>query len=101
MGILRLNRRKGGLAVSGINGRAYFQQAAKELRISGLDPVAIQGLARLQSKPGSRKSRVGGHIAWNLQHLSEEETKERAERSEQFLKQEPVVFAAEEATEPR
>ena len=101
MGILRLNRQKGGRVVSGVNGRAYFRQAARELKIAGLDPVAIQELDRPPSRGGPRKSRVGGRIAWNLRHLSEEETKERAERSERFLKRKPVVFPAEDDNQSR
>jgi len=82
--------------VSEVNGRAYFRRAAREMHIAGLDPDAIQALDRPRLGSGPKQSRVGGRIAWNLRHLSAEETKERAERSEQFLKQEPVVFAEEE-----
>jgi len=86
-----------------VNGRAYFRQAAREMEIAGLDPDAIQALPSMESKHGSRKSRVGGRIAWDLKHLSEQETRERAKRSEEFLHRKPVVFAAEErpaATRP-
>lgn len=101
MGFLRLKRQHLEPDVSGLTGRAYFRQAARKLNISDLDPVAIQSdLESLPSKKGSRKSRVGGRIAWNLQHLSPEETAERAQRSERFLKQKPIVFAAEEKASP-
>lgn len=101
MGIFRLKRRRLEPGVSGVTGRAYFRRAAQKLNILGLDPVAIQSdLEPLPSKQGSRKSRVGGRIAWNLQHLSPEETVERAQRSERFLKQRPIVFAAEEKSRP-
>jgi hypothetical protein len=66
------------------------------MKIADLDPDAIQALGPMNSKQGSRKSRVGGRIAWDLKHLSEDETKERAKRSEDFLHQKPVVFAAED-----
>lgn len=95
MGILRLQKQKDA-AVSKVNGRDYFRKAARELHIAGMDPDAIQALDRPKVASGTRKSRVGGRIAWDLRHLSVEETRERAERSEQFLKQEPVVFSAEE-----
>lgn len=96
MGILRLSKTTKAPAVSGIDGRAYFRKAAQELQIAGLDPVAIQSLEPLPSQPGPRKSRVGGRIAWDLKYLSEQETRERAERSERFLKQKPVVVVAEQ-----
>jgi hypothetical protein len=95
MGILRLQKQKK-KAASVVNGRAYFRKVAREMHISGMDPDALQALDRPKAEPGPKKSRVGGHIAWNLRHLSVEETNERALRSEKFLKQEPVVFAAEE-----
>ena len=82
-------------AVSELNGRDYFCRAAREMKIAGLDPDAIQALSPTTLKRGSRKSRAGGRIAWDLKHLSEEETRERAKRSEKFLHQKPVVFAAE------
>lgn len=85
--------------MSKLNGRAYFCKAAREMKIAGLDPDAIQALGPTTSKRGSRKSRAGGRIAWDLKHLSEEETKERAKRSEEFLRQKPVVFAAEGSQE--
>ena len=95
MAILRLQKQRQ-TAVSEVNGRAYFKRAARELKIADLDPDAIQALPPLDSQRGSRKSRVGGRITWDLKHLSAEETEDRAKRSEEFLNQKPVVFAAEE-----
>jgi hypothetical protein len=102
MGILKLHRPKDDGGVSQLNGRAYFRQAAEELQIAGLDPDQIQEMPRPeQVKRGHRKSRVGGRIAEDLRHLSEEETDERAAGSEEFLSREAVVFTAEEdASQP-
>jgi hypothetical protein len=91
---LRLRKLRNG-AVPELNGRAYFCKAAQEMKIAGLDPDAIQALGRTTSKRGTRRSRTGGRIAWDLKHLSEEETRERAKRSEEFLHRKPVVFTAE------
>jgi hypothetical protein len=80
-----------------VNGRAYFENAARELGLSELDSVAIQKSAEaLELKPGRRESRFGGRIARNLKHLSAEETAERRRRSERFLKQPDQTFPAEE-----
>jgi hypothetical protein len=98
MGVLKLHPPKDGDGMSELNGRAYFRQAAEEMQIADLDPDEIQEMPRPEVKQGHRRSRVGGRIAWDLRHLSEEETKERAARSEEFLKREPVVFSAEEDT---
>lgn len=85
-----------------MNGRAYFEDAAKELGLSGLDPVELQkGAGFGDLKKGRRESRVGGWIARNLKHLTPEETAERRRRSEQFLKQPDLVFPAEEEPHPK
>lgn len=80
-----------------MNGRNYFENAAKELGLVDLDPVELQkGSGSKDLKRGRRESRVGGWIARNLKHLTPEETAERRKRSEQFLKQPDLVFPAEE-----
>jgi hypothetical protein len=96
MGLLKLQS-KVELGGTPVNGRQYFLSAAKELGISGLDPVAVQeGGKSSELKPGRRESRVGGRIARNLKHLSPEETADRHRRSERFLKQPDMTFPAEE-----
>jgi hypothetical protein len=99
MGAFTLNKKGCEPRKRAMSGRAYFQKAARDLKLDGQDPVAIQDLERLDSKTGRRRSRVGGHIAWNLRRLTPQETRERAERSERFLKQDPVSFPAEEELE--
>jgi hypothetical protein len=83
-----------------MNGRAYFQAAAREMGISDLDPVEVQrGSGGKDFKRGKKESRVGGWIARNLKHLTPEETAERRRRSEEFLKQADQVFPAEEESQ--
>lgn len=96
MGLLKLNLKSDAGQVS-MNGREYFREAAKNLGISGLDPVAVQKSGESEKlKPGKHESRVGGRIARNLKRLTPEETADHRRRSESFLKQPAISFPAEE-----
>jgi hypothetical protein len=80
-----------------VNGRQYFERAARELGIADLDPVAVRESGKdLKLKSGKRESRAGGSIARNIKHLSPEETADRRRRSENFLKQPDAKFPVEE-----
>jgi hypothetical protein len=97
MGFVKLGK-TASAGESVVNGRQYFAQAAKELGIAGLDPVAVRKTEkRSELKTGRRESRKGGSLAHrNIRHLSPEETAERRRRSERFLTQPDTKFPAEE-----
>lgn len=101
MALLKLKLQSTAEAPS-LNGRAYFEDAARELGLADLDPVELQkGSGAADLKRGRRESRVGGWIARNLRHLTPAETAERHLRSEQFLKQPDLVIPSEEEPQPK
>ena len=72
-----------------MSGRAYFEELERKLNIDGLDPEAVREAEHTKPglKRGTAESRVGGRITRDLKRLSPEETEERRERSEAFLRQ--------------
>jgi len=81
-----------------MNGRRYFDDLARRLKLEGLDPGAIQELPPLEVKRGTSASKRGGRIARDLTRLSPEETAERQRLSEEFLKR-PAERVPEEEDE--
>lgn len=83
-----------------MNGRSYFEELERQMRIADLDPATIQEeLPSLDLPPGPRTSRVGGSIATDLKRLTAEETEERRARSEAFLHEPIKTFPAEDAAD--
>lgn len=69
-------------------GRDYFGKLAREYRVESQDPDELtDSPPPTELKRGSSISRVGGRIAKDLKRLEPEETEERRELSEEFLKQ--------------
>lgn len=79
-----------------MDGRAYFKKWAKEYRLENLDPDVLEEHRLTGLKRGPAESKLGGRITRDLKHLLPEETARRRKVSEEFLKQPPVHFPADE-----
>jgi len=72
-----------------VNGRRYFAEAARRLRIDRLDPDEIADLPPLDVKRGSAESKLGGRIAHDLKRLSPEEIAAHRKSSEELFEDLP------------
>jgi hypothetical protein len=79
-----------------MNGREYFRQLAKQLRIERLDPSQITHLEPLKLRRGAAESKLGGRITRDLRRLSPEETAEQRQKSEELLGKPERRFPAED-----
>lgn len=84
----------------GVNGREYFRQLAKQLRIERLDPSQIAHLEPLKLRRGTAESKLGGRITRDLKRLSAEETAEQRRKSEELLEKPERRFPAEDPEAP-
>lgn len=79
-----------------IDGRAYFKKWAKAYRLENLDPDVISEDRLTGLKHGPAESKLGGRITRDLKRLLPEEIARRRKVSEEFLKQPPIHFPADE-----
>jgi hypothetical protein len=79
-----------------MDGRAYFKKWARTYRLENLDPDVIEERRPSGLKRGTAESKLGGRITRDLTSLSPEEVAQRRNLSEEFLKQPPVRFTADE-----
>ncbi len=79
-----------------MTGREYFDEWGRRLCLTGLDPDVIQHAAdRTEVQHGPAESKLGGRITRDLKQLPPEDSAQRKELSEAFLKQ-PVEHVRDE-----